>query len=357
MVEARLRVGVVGVGRWGSKIARTLTRLPAVEIAALCDLGFATSEPLSTAWMGYRRSASFEALLEDPAIDALLIATPPEQHCSMVLAALRAQKHVFVEKPMALSITDAEQIAACAASSDRALMVGHLMHYHPAVKQVFELVDGGEIGRPLAMLGERTSARSMPHGDAWWVLAPHDVSLAQRALGSDCRHVGARVMGHTVSATLRFPNGQALLRVGCSDPKRVRRLAWIGSERTLLLDEDAHEPRLVRVETTKAIIDLAAETTTEWSWDDLVQSAARNERIEVHRGEALLEELSHFVSCARYESRPWTDANEGLAVTRILVAGQSALEAQGDRVAPSLVRSRAERRPLGAESLLALELS
>ncbi len=136
MTEPLVRVGVAGLGYWGPNLARNFDALPGCELAWCCDASEEARERIAPQFPGVRFTGELDELLADPALDAIVLATPVPTHADLAVRVLQAGKHCFVEKPLAQSVTDAERAVAAAAASGRLLMVGHLLEYHPGVRKL-----------------------------------------------------------------------------------------------------------------------------------------------------------------------------------------------------------------------------
>src|ERR1700761_5336482 len=146
MTDQTLRVGVVGLGYWGPNLARNFSAIPGCELAYLCDADPAARDRLARLFPGAAPAGDLAELLADPALDAVVLATPVPTHAELAVRVLEAGKHCFVEKPLALTAPDAERAVAAAGQADRVLMVGHLLEYHPGVGKLKELAEAGELG-------------------------------------------------------------------------------------------------------------------------------------------------------------------------------------------------------------------
>src|SRR5215210_4964624 len=141
-----LSVGIVGLGYWGPNLMRSLSRIPQVKVKYGCDLDESKRARLESLYPDARFTGNFEKLLADDELDAVIIASPASTHASLARQTLQADKDVFVEKPLALSPTEAIQLVRLADEKDRILMVGHLLEYHPAITRLKEIVVAGELG-------------------------------------------------------------------------------------------------------------------------------------------------------------------------------------------------------------------
>jgi len=185
-------VAVVGVGAWGQNLLRNFGSLPGARVAWICDLAAAARTAASAAYPSARCVESYRSALADPEVQAVVIATDARSHHEVASAALRAGKDVFVEKPLALSTADAEDLCDLADRGRRILMVGHLLLYHPALDALRKLIGDGELGEILYLYAQRLNLGVMRRDEnAWWALGPHDVAIANDLLHDVLESVSA----------------------------------------------------------------------------------------------------------------------------------------------------------------------
>jgi len=177
-VSDRLRIGVVGLGYWGPNLARNFAQLPSAELAWCCDADAERRARVGAQFPDARLTNRFDDLLEDEVLDAVAVATPVPTHHALAAAALRADKHVFVEKPLAWTVAEAQELEALAAERARTLMVGHLLRFHPGVVKLRELIDSGELGDVRYVYGNRQNLGVIREDEnALWSLGVHDISV------------------------------------------------------------------------------------------------------------------------------------------------------------------------------------
>jgi predicted dehydrogenase len=187
-----INVGIVGCGYWGPKLARNFHQLPESELVAVCDLRQERLDHLRTLYPHARTTNRYRELLAS-AVDAVAIATPIATHHRMAVEALRAGKHVLVEKPLAASSPEAEEIVIESQRQGRVLMVGHTFEYNPAVEAVREIIANDELGEIYYLNGTRVNLGLFQSDvNVVWDLAPHDVSVLLFILGLDPEAVSAR---------------------------------------------------------------------------------------------------------------------------------------------------------------------
>jgi UDP-2-acetamido-3-amino-2,3-dideoxy-glucuronate N-acetyltransferase len=240
-MKPNLGVAVVGVGRWGENLVRTLSTLADASVVGLCDVDPERLSGRTAAFPHAFCTPSLPALLDRPSVQAVAIATPPEEHVLPALMALGRGCHVFVEKPLATSLADAERVLAAAQSNQRVLMVGHILQHHPSVQTLCHWVRQGCLGQLRRIETWRLGASRDALG-AWWTLAPHDLSVVRLLLGAPLRIALRPEAGDPdrMKATLEYAgNVQVTVTVAADHPTKVRRLRVIGTRRTVVFDDTA----------------------------------------------------------------------------------------------------------------------
>ncbi len=332
-----VRVAVVGAGYWGINHVRTFARLPGCELHLVCDSDPKNLKRAKGLAPAARQTSDFAAVLADPTIDAVVLATPAVLHAEQSIAALRAGKHVLVEKPLALSVSDAMAVKAAADASGRVLMVGHLMLYHAAVLRLREMIQSGDIGELYYLYSLRVNLGKLRQDEnAMWSLAPHDISIILYLLGRNPVSVAAR--GHAylqpgvedvVFLNLLFGDGKmAQIQVSWLDPRKERRLTVVGERRMVEFD-DSHPTEKLR------IYDKGFHRPPEFTqFGEFL--TVRNGDIHIPHldlPEPLNVECRHFIESIVAGTAPRTGAKEGLDVIRVLDAAGRSLKNQGVPVA------------------------
>jgi predicted dehydrogenase len=238
------KLGVVGLNYWGPNLVRNFNDL--AELTWLCDLDNEHLEPLAARYPDARATTSFDDLLADDDLDAVVIATPVPTHYALAKQALEAGKHVFVEKPPAMRAVEMDELVALAVDKDRVLMPGHLLLYHPGVLKVKELIDSGELGDVLCVYGNRVNLGIVRSNEnALWSLGVHDLSVIlyfldedpelATAQGSASIHPGVE---DVVFCFLRFPSGKiAHMHLSWLDPHKMRKMTVVGDEKMVVFDD------------------------------------------------------------------------------------------------------------------------
>jgi len=335
-----LRVAVAGLGYWGPNLARNFAVLPSSELAWCCDASEAMRARFAPAFPGTRFTADLDEVLADGTVDAVALATPVPTHAALAQRVLAAGKHCFVEKPMAQSVADAEAVVAAARGTDRVLMVGHLLEYHPGVIKLKELIDGGELGRPRYLYGNRLNLGKLRADEnALWSLGAHDVSVLLRLAGEEPCEVHARGGSYmregvedVVFCFLRFPSGLAAhLHLSWLDPHKERRFTVVGEQRMATFDDMALEGKIT-------VYDKGFDQHTE-SYGEYITRSGDIWSPRLSNEEPLRTECAHFVDAIRNGTTPVSDGASGLRVVRVLEALQRSLDEsrrQGAARSPAL---------------------
>jgi predicted dehydrogenase len=325
-VEA-LRLAAAGLGYWGPNLARNLDELDGAELAWICDRDEDRLQRFGGRFPDARKTTRFEDLLEDDSLDAVAIATPVVTHFELARAALLAGKHVFVEKPLALSSALGGQLVALAEERNLVLMPGHLLLYHPGVAKLKDLVDSEELGRLLYVYGNRQNLGQIRKDEnALWSLGAHDLSVILHLVGEEPVEAWARGesflnpgVEDVVFCYLRFPSGVvAHMHLSWLDPHKMRRMTVVGDRKMAVFDDMEPERKVTVYDKGPQ---QPAETWGEWqtrSGDISIPKVANDEPLRL--------ECEHFLALLRGEGDRVAAARDGLAVVRALEQLQSSLE-------------------------------
>jgi UDP-2-acetamido-3-amino-2,3-dideoxy-glucuronate N-acetyltransferase len=329
-VENRVRVAVVGVGHWGRNLVRNFHALGALD--GVCESDSARLDSALASYPGLKKFTSYEDLLFDPAIQAVVIATPAEMHGGMALAALEAGKDVFVEKPLCLHRQEGDCLVETAAKNGRILMVGHLLRYHPAVLKIQELLAAGTLGAIEYIYSNRLSmGKVRQEENALWSFAPHDISVILALAGQSPIQVSAtggaylqpNIADITVSHLL-FSNGaRAHIFVSWLHPYKEQRLVVIGSKQMIVF-EDTHPDPARKL----ALFD----KRVQWDNGRMQLGGTQGAPVPVSSEEPLRRECQHFLDSVKSRRAPATPGEEGVAVLQVLECCQRSLQMNGDPV-------------------------
>ena len=324
----RVRIGVAGLGYWGPNLARNFAALPNAELRWLCDASEDARARAAVQHPGVRLTGSLDDLLDDPELDAIVLATPVPTHAELAVRVLEAGKHCFVEKPLAQSVADAERAVAAAGAAGKVLMVGHLLEYHPGVAKLKELADGGELGDIYYIYGNRLNlGKIRADENALWSLGAHDVSVVLRLAGEEPSEVSARGESYVrpgvedvVFCFLRFPSGLAAhLHLSWLDPHKERRFTVVGSRRMATFDDMALEGKVT-------LYDKGFDEATQ-GYGEYITRSGDIFSPRLSSAEPLRLECAHFVDCVVSGAVPRSDGESGLRVVRVLEGLQRSLEA------------------------------
>ncbi len=330
------RVAVVGAGKWGANLVRNFATLPGATLTHICDLNPSTRARMAQTYPQSRVTEDLDTALRDPAVQAVVVAVDAPMHHAVAKAALKAGKHTYVEKPLALNTADAQQLTDLAVACGRKLMVGHLLEYHPAVNYIQQMLVSNQIGKPHYLYFQRVNLGVVRHSEnAWWSLAPHDISVACYLF--DTEPVSVSVSGQAylqegiadvVFANLKFADGRmAHIHVSWLDPHKVRKMTLVSSNKMVVFD-DMEASEKIRVYDKGAQVQRGvesyAEAITLRTGDILIP--------KIPAGEPLRMECEHFIDCIRNDRTPRSDGLDGLRVVKVLEAGSVSLERNGEPV-------------------------
>jgi predicted dehydrogenase len=336
-------LAVIGAGYWGPNLVRNAQATPTVHLEYLCDLNAERARTVLGDYSTVRVSDDLDAVLADPAVDAVAIATPASTHAGIAMAALSAGKHVLVEKPLAASLPDGAKVVQTAEDLGLTLMLDHTYCYTPAVSRLRELVRSGELGTLQFVDSVRINLGLVQSDvDVIWDLAPHDLSILDSLLpegvtpvsvaarGSDPLGCGQACVAHLA---IELSNGAlAHVHVNWLSPTKVRTTIIGGSRRTVVWDDLNPSQRLAvydrSIETRDPATlgaDVRNQTRVSYRIGDMVAPA-------LPEREALRSMMSEFAAAITEGRPPLTDGRSGLRVLALLEAASASLRACGTAV-------------------------
>jgi predicted dehydrogenase len=350
-----VRIAAVGLGYWGPNLARAWNGLAETELAWLCDLNPDHLERYGAQFTGAQTTADLDEVLSDDSIEAVSVATSAPTHAALALRAIEAGKHVFVEKPLALTSADAREMAAAAERAGTLLVVGHLLVHHPGVAKLKELVDSGELGRTHYLYSNRQNLGQVRSDEnALWSLGAHDISVMLHLVGELPESVSAQGQSYihegiedVVFGVLRFPSGViAHMHLSWMDPFKMRKMTIVGSDKMAVFD-DMNPDEKVKIFNKGVTHSGSGNGNGAW------QPASYGEYVQLRHGDTYIPRISseeplriqcrHFARCVRGEETPRSGAADGLAVVEVLEALQRSLDT-GGAVVPFDAALLAERR-------------
>jgi predicted dehydrogenase len=342
------RVTVIGCGYWGMNHIRVLNELPDAEVSA-CDSRTGRLDEVARRFPDVPLTADIGEALDQPDLDAVVVCTPAATHHEVAGLALRARKHLLVEKPLTTSVADADDLIELAEAVDRVLLTGHTFIYNEGVKQVKTLVSGGALGEIYYLYATRTNLGPFRSDvNALWDLAPHDIAIFNHILADvpeSVTAVGSRVLGNGLEdvgfITLTYPHSKlGHIHVSWADPHKVRECVVVGSDRRIAFN-DLDPVERVRVFDRGVKLDVGDGLTS------------FGEHLQVREGditspalaatEPLKRLCGHFLHCIRRGDRPLTPGQDGRDVVAVMEAIEASLAQAGAPVrveAGSAARAR-----------------
>jgi len=338
-----IKVAVVGSGYWGKNLVRNFYGLEA--LGAICDRDAKVLAKFREMYQDVVVAQEIDQLLGDfsPPIDAIAIATPAETHYDLARRSLAAGKHVFVEKPLALTEAEGQDLVQLAEQNQRTLMVGHILQYHGAVIKLKALIDAGELGKIQYLYSNRLNiGKIRAEENILWSFAPHDISVILMLLGEMPETIYAtggaylqEQIPDTTLTTFDFPGGvKAHIFVSWLHPFKEQKLVVVGDKKMAVFDDMSDEKlKLFPHE-------------IQWLKRVPVASKAEPEVVEVAMDEPLKAECQHFLTSIAESQTPQTDGREGLRVLQVLQASQASLDSSGATVT---LAERKVQKPLSFE--------
>jgi predicted dehydrogenase len=311
------RIGVVGLGYWGPNLVRNFDELG--ELTWLCDLDDGLRERFAARYPHAQTTASYQDLLDDDTLDAIVVATPVPTHYALAKQALEAGKNVLVEKPPAMRAAEMDELVALAAERDLVLMPGHLLLDHPGVLKLKELIDTGELGEVVCIYGNRQNLGIVRENEnALWSLGVHDLSVILYLLDEDPEVATANGrdfltpgVEDIVFCYLRFPSGKiAHMHLSWLDPHKMRKLTVVGLEKMVVFDDMELERKVTVYEKSPW---KRAETYGEWqtrSGDIYIPKISTDEPLRL--------ECKHFLQLIDGDDDRQRVARDGARVVRAL---------------------------------------
>lgn len=333
-----IELAVIGCGHWGPNHVRIFNSLPDSRVGAVVDLDEKRLRSVRAAYPGIRCEQDYRTVLEDPDVDAVVIATPVSSHYEMVRESILAGKHVLCEKPLCKNSGEAEEVLGLAQAKGRALMIGNVFLFNPGIMKLKELVDTGELGKLQYLSASRTNLGVFSTDvNVVYDLAPHDISIFNWLLGSNPEVVsatGASFVRPNIEdvafVSMRYPgNVLANIHISWLDPKKVRRITVVGRRQMATWDD-------LRPTSPISIYDKGAMTVPDYEdygeylrlsmWDGDIRLP------KVRPDEPLKLQAMEFLEWLRsgHTTRPGSEFNVG--IIRVLEAADASIKQGGSPV-------------------------
>lgn len=327
-------LGIVGCGYWGPNLIRNFSSLNNCDFKIMCDVNEERLKHLCALYPSAAAVTDFQEFLRTPGLDAVAVATPISHHFPLAKASLLAGKHTFIEKPMASSAAECEELIEIAEQKGLVLMVGHTFLYSAPVKKIVDIVEAGDIG-DIRYINSRRLNLGLFQKDrnVAWDLAPHDISIILHILGEFPLTVNCQGKAHVTSniedvtnMSLTFPHRKfATIQSSWLEPRKVREMTIVGTRRMIVYDDLQTLEKIkvydVRVERPPHY-DTFAEFHYSYHYGDSYIPRLQQE-------EPLRSLCQHFLDCIEFRSKPLTGGPEGLELVRILEAAHASLRANG----------------------------
>jgi predicted dehydrogenase len=327
-------IAIVGLGYWGPNWVRNLSQLKCADRIVCCDLNQERRDSIARLYPGVETTAALDDVLDDPEIEAAVVATPISTHYPIGRKLLDAGKAVLIEKPLATSAEESLALFEHARREGLTLMVGHTFEYSAPVLKIRELIDAGELGDIFYISSTRANLGLFQRDvNVVWDLATHDVSITLKLMGQMPHAVACQGQSHcrtdiedVALLTLYFDNHQiAFIHVSWLDPNKIRRTTVVGSRKMLVYDDTALQEKIRVYDKGVTVLpryDTFGDFQLSYRYGDI--HIPRIEEVE-----PLRLECEHFVDCIRSGAQPSTDGLSGWRVVSVLEAANQSLKLGG----------------------------
>ena len=321
-------IAVVGSGYWGKNLVRNFYELGVLH--TICDSNPSTLSTFKEKYPEVEVESLFQNVLQNQAIDAVVIATPAETHFKMAKMTLLANKHVFVEKPLALYVNEAEELHQLALSQNLKLMIGHILLYHPAIIKLKEIINSGELGKINYVYSNRLNlGKIRSEENILWSFAPHDISAMLFLLDEmPCQVIaqGGNYLNQDITdvtmTMLSFKSGvKGHIFVSWLHPDKEQKLIIVGDKKMALFDDTLAQGKLQ-----------IHDKGVDWINRQPVPRKNGITLVPLDNSEPLKAECEHFLHSITSDSTPKSDGNNGIKVLKVLNACQDSLKQHGATV-------------------------
>lgn len=315
-------LSVIGAGYWGKNLVRNFEQLGVLH--SVCDPNRELLDKCKTDFKISKVFENYEDILSDPAVKAVAISAPAELHYKIANAALMHDKDIFVEKPLALNVKQAEELIDLAKNRNRVLMVDHILQYHPAIIKLKELINTGVLGKLQYIYSNRLNIGKLrKEENILWSFAPHDISVILSLVGEKPREIFAfgedylqdKVFDTTMTVLTFSDKLRAHIFVSWLHPFKEQKLVVVGDKNMAVFNDVEEENKLVLYP-----------HKIEWLNRVPVASKAPFQVIALEKKEPLREACLHFLDCVAKRTKPITDGNEALDVLKVLNQAQDHLD-------------------------------
>ena len=319
MIFETISIGLIGGGYWGKNLIKDFNSLSVLH--TICDINKNALLKYNEKYPNVKTTTKWDDVLNDTNINAVCISLPAEMHYSFAKKSLMANKDVYIEKPITLDIGEAEELINLAKEKNKILMVGHLLHYHPAIMKIKEMVNAGKIGKVKNIVANRLSLGIFrKHENVLWSFAPHDISVVlglikempQSVVCNGKDHINKGVHDVT-NSILKFKDAYVNINVNWLNPYKEQKMAIIGEKGMILFDDVSKDNKLTYFpEYIQYSADIQSNPCP-------IKNNGENIEIDLSTSPLLIE-CRHFVECCMERKTPITDGEEGVRVLKVLDA-------------------------------------
>ena len=328
-IIVKKNIAVIGTGYWGKNLVRNFYQLGTLR--AMCDSTPETLAAMSKQYKGVETTTSYQHVLDDKEIEGIVIATPAETHFNLAEQALNAGKDVYVEKPLVLNEDDGEKLIALAKEKERILMIGHLLHYHPAFIRLKEMTKAGDLGRINYIYSNRLNLGKIRREEnILFSFAPHDISMILSLAGELPESVMAtggsylhKKIADVTTTHLNFSSGlKAHIFVSWLHPFKEQKLVVVGDKKMAVFDDTKPWDEKL----------LIYSHSIEWKNGSPTPLKAAPEKVLIDEEEPLRSECTYFINSIKNRKDPYTNGTEGLNVLKVLNAAQRSMNEKGSAI-------------------------
>ena len=340
-MEKKLNIGQFGCGYWGPNLIRNFIKIREIGKLIVCDNNKEMLKKISSEYLTLQTTESTDTIINDPSVDAVVIALPAAMHYEYAKKALLAGKHILVEKPLAMKCEEAEELIHLGKEKNKIIMAGHTFLYNSAVRKIKQYIDEGDLGEIYYIFSQRLNlGRVRQDINAMWNLAPHDISIILYWLNEKPSQVYATGVSYLqkgiedmVFVHMKFPNGKsAHIHVSWLDPCKTRKTVIVGSKKMLVYDDTSPDTKItiynkgidktLKNNLQHEIYDYASFQMKTRVGDVIIPKINFDEPLKI--------ECKHFVKCIQNGEQPLTDGKNGLEVVRVLEEAQKCLDRTND---------------------------
>lgn len=332
-----INLGVIGCGHWGPNFIRNFSQISYANVCEVSDLNIKRLKHIKELYPAIRISQDYRKMLEDDKLDAVVVSTQAVTHYRIVKECLNKNKHVLVEKPLAIRINEAKELVNLARTKKRLLMVGHTFLYNPAVNKIKELIKKGDLGGIYYLYSTRTNLGPLRSDiSAMWDLAPHDISIFSYLLNSQPCQVSARGgvylqkgLEDVAFITLDYPNKiVAHIHASWFDPRKIRTITVVGDQKMVVFN-DLNNTEPIRIYDKRVMKKKYRYDYDTFEEFKMIIQEGEVAVPKIKMTEPLKNECCHFLECLREEKRPLSNGTEGIKVVKVLNAIDKSLKSNG----------------------------